>query len=378
MENKKNDKNKKKIVIISIAAVVALAVIICVIVAVSMNSGSGAASGDDTAIDGSGVGALASGDKNGDPENVGKGPGSVETDEKGNPVDSDNGVENDDSDDPSSSDSTGDTADSTGSNGNSLLPGIGGYVPGPSIAPQDTEKNGSTDPDDPDFDPEDPELVDPDDEIDPTEPLESFVVVEPGKTGSDWPSSLPSVIPVFGGEIVFSNNCTYEKYDVQEVWYMGWDGTVSAYDSWMNALADVGFVAVPDVYGYYVNGEYLLDITTEEEFDLDEDGEQISTGNVWVSMDVYRACEIVYPDEIKNIIPSFDLNATLDYWNVDAKKRTVTLYYQTAGDWSYDASALGSAFSSAGFSVSGSGASKTADGVTVNVNWTDCKIVITY
>jgi len=374
-------KNKKKILIIAVAAVIALAVIISVIVALAVNSGSGA-NGDDTGIDDSGVGALASGDENADPENTGKEPDKIETDEKGNPVDSVNGGENADPDDSSSSDSKNNSGTPSDSTGTPMVPGISGYIPGPSIAPKDTDENDSADPSDPEDpdDPEDPENIDPDDEIDYNEPLESTVVVEPGKTGADWPSSLPSAIPVFGGNIVFSNNCTYEKYQVQEVWYMGWDGTVSAYNDWMNALANAGFAAVPDVYGYYVNGEYLLDITTEEEFEFDEDGEQISTGNVWVSMDVYHASEIVYPDEIKGIMPSFDLDATLDYWNVDTKKRTVTVYYQTAGDWSYDLGTLAGVFASAGFSVSDGSAVKTANGVTVTVKWTaaDTKIVITY
>jgi len=374
-------KNKKKILIIAVAAVIALAVIISVIVALAVNSGSGA-NGDDTGIDDSGVGALASGDENADPENTGKEPDKIETDEKGNPVDSVNGGENADPDDSSSSDSKNNSGTPSDSTGTPMVPGISGYIPGPSIAPKDTDENDSADPSDPEDpdDPEDPENIDPDDEIDYNEPLESTVVVEPGKTGADWPSSLPSAIPVFGGNIVFSNNCTYEKYQVQEVWYMGWDGTVSAYNDWMNALANAGFAAVPDVYGYYVNGEYLLDITTEEEFAYAEDGEQISTGNVWVSMDVYHASEIVYPDEIKGIMPSFDLDATLDYWNVDTKKRTVTVYYQTAGDWSYDLGTLAGVFASAGFSVSDGSAVKTANGVTVTVKWTaaDTKIVITY
>ena len=378
MENKKN---KKKILIISVAAVVALAVVVSVIVALAVNSGDKPGSGDDTAIDDSGVGELASGDKNGDPENAGKEPDKVETDEKGNPVDSVNGGENADPDDSSSSDSKNNSDTPSDSTGTPTVPGISGYIPGPSIAPKDTDENDPadpSDPDDPEYDPSDPENIDPDDEIDPNEPLESTVVVEPGKTGADWPSSLPSVIPVFGGDIVFSNNCSYEKYDAQELWFMGWDGTVSAYNSWINALANAGFVAVPDVYGYYVNGEYLLDITTEEEFTRDEDGEQISTGNIWVSMDVYHAFDVVYPDEIKDIMPAFDLNATLDYWNVDKKGRTVSVFYQTAGNWSADASILSNALSSAGFSVSNGNASKSVGGVTVNVSWSDCKIVITY
>lgn len=366
-------KNKKKVLTIIIAAVVAIAIIVATIVAVSLNSGEKDKDPDDTGLDTNEVGGVVSGDKN-DPENAGTDTDSqgekAETDENGDPVDSVNGTENvnpDDPDKPVSSDSKDSSDPSSDSTGPVVIPGISGYVPGPSIAPGDTDE-------------EDPEEIDPEDpdEIDIDEALESSVVVEAGK--SDWPASLPSVIPVFGGNIVFSNNCTYEKYETQEVWFMGWDGTVSAYNDWINALANAGFAAVPDVYGYYVNGEYLLDITTEEEFDYDEDGEEIPTGNVWVSLDIYRTADVVYPDEIKDIMPALDLDATLDYWNADKKKRSVTVFYQTAGEWTDDITDVKSILSNAGFTVSDTSAVKKSGDLTVTVKWSvaNTNIVITY
>lgn len=376
MEDKKSVKNKKKLLAVIIAVIVAAAVIVTVIVLASGKSGN--AGTDDTGIDDTGVGELASDGKN-DPENAGrdsdKQNGKIETDENGDPVESLNGGDNADPNDPDSpvssdikdsSDAFSDSKDSV------VIPGISGYVPGPSIAPDDTDEADLDDPDD-------PELADPDD-IDSNDPIESTVVVEAGKGSKDWPASIPSVIPVFGGDIVFSNNCTYEKYEIQEIWFMGWDGTVSAYNTWINDLANAGFKSVPDVYGYYVNGEYLLDITIEEEFNRDEDGEQIPTGNVWVSMDVYHAFDIVYPEEIKNVMPTFDLDATLDYWNVDKSKRSVSAFYQTAGEWTDDIATLKRALADAGFSVSDVSAVKKSGDVTVTVKWSasDTKIVITY
>ena len=79
-------------------------------------------------------------------------------------------------------------------------------------------------------------------------------------------------------------------------------------------------------------------------------------------------------------MPSFDLDATLDYWNVDKSKRSVSVFYQTAGEWTDDIATLKSVLADAGFNVSDVSAVKKSGDVTVTVKWSasDTKIVVTY
>lgn len=357
MENK-NNKNKKKIIIVIIAAIVAVAVIVAVAFAVA--SGNGKPGADDTGIDDTAIEPSVSDESDeADVQSGKKDPvKDPETDENGDTVESgESGDEPDVSVDPD---------DPTSNVTDPVVPPVSGTLPG--INP---------DPDDPEVDPDD--TID-DDEPDDDEPLESTIVVDPGKNGDSWPESLPAVIPAFKGDLVFSNNCSYEKYDEQEVWYMSWDASAVDYDAWMKDLANAGFAAVPDVFGFYANGEYILDITTEQGMTTDSEGELIPSNDIWVSMDVYHAMDIVYPDAIDKVMPDFDLDATLEYWYHDARKKTVTLYYQTPYDWAQDIAAISSALSAKGFSVSDGKATKDVDGSTVTVTWSGSNnnLVITY
>lgn len=203
---------------------------------------------------------------------------------------------------------------------------------------------------------------------------ESQLIVAAGKTASDWPSSLPTDIPVFSGSLEFTNNCIYEKHSTQEIWYMGWNTNENDYNNWIKQITAAGFKASSKVVGFYANGEYLLDIMTE-------DGEN---GSLWVSMDVYHSFDIEYPIELQGVVPDFDPDATLEYWYVDEAKRSLNIFYVCPSDWTSDLNSLLNSLVSAGFTMNDQYAIKSVNGNTVTVYWAgshcynDNMLVITY
>lgn len=313
-DKKVKDTSKKKVIIIG--AVIAAVVIVAVVLAVVLGGSEKSPAGDDTAGD-TGIETPVDNDTSDKPK---------DSDTESAPVSGDTSV-----------DSTGDT---TGSDPENTDPSV-----------SDTEPSGE--------EPEPGIVIVPDVDDEPVEEeTTTQIVVEEGKTAADWPDELPDAIPAFKGALSFNNNCSYELDDTQEVWYMAWDTNQADYDAWMSEIKGAGFNNDDTVVSFWANGEYVLDIVTEE-FD----------GGLWVSMDVYHSFDIVYPDSIAGSVPAMETSGTLEYWYNDPAKRLIRIHYVNAPEWAAELNEYRIMLKDLGFTMGPDSATLSVNGTEFTIHW---------
>lgn len=311
----KADTAKKKIIVI-VGAVVAVAVLAAIVVALVLGGAQKPAHSDDTGAVRTDVGGSSE-KPNGDAPSTDK---------------TDLPASNDTSDSAKPQDSNAQT-DPTGTD--------------PATDPDDTAETSS--------------LVI---EVDPydTDPIvedTTVIVVEPGKTAADWPDELPDAIPAFKGELSFNNNCSYEVFENQDIWYMAWDTNQADYDAWMLEIQSAGFKNNDAVAAYWANGEYVLDIITED----------IEGGGLWVSMDVYHTHDVVFPEAIAAAVPKFETEGTLEYWYDDPNERVIRMHYVNVPEWKAELDEYRIMLRDLGFTMTPDYASMTVNGTEFSIHW---------
>ena len=312
--DKKGKNNSKTKLIVIIGAVIAVALIVVIVLALTLGGADKSPAGDDTGAD-----VVVDNDTGFVPET--------------------SGTENAPAGDDTNADTNGKNTDPATENAD---PAVSDTTP----SGEDPDTSGLT----VEIDPGDLEPVE--------EETTTQIVVEQGKTASDWPEVLPDVIPAFKGSLSFNNNCSYELSDTQEIWYMAWDTNQADYDAWMTEIESAGFKNNGTVTTFWADGEYVLDIMTEE----------LDTG-LWVSMDVYHAFDVVYPETIAASIPEFETSGTLEYWYDDPEKCVIRMHYVNAPEWGAELNEYCMKLKDLGFTMGPESATITVNGTEFTIHW---------
>ncbi len=194
--------------------------------------------------------------------------------------------------------------------------------------------------------------------IEGEDPADTTVTLTEGGTEEGlWPAEdLPESIPSYT-DYSEMYAATYENYDNSEEWYLGFETTENDYNDWVTKLEKQGYRKSEKIFGFWANGDHILDLLTE-----DVDGE------FCVSVDIIKSDPVEFPAAVSNVFPiDIKTDATLYGWyivdNEDGSK-TLSVSYVCGSDFATDLETYKSSLTSKGFTVTDEKATIDVDGKT--------------
>lgn len=251
--------------------------------------------------------------------------------------------------------------DGDGIQDGTLIEGTPGTSEGPAIIGGDEINSGDNSADDPDNSSEDPQggssEVTPDSGIQTPE-----IIAEGGTEPGLWPEeNVPEDVPAYDDyEEMYP--ITHTDNDTSEEWYLSFDATEQSYEEYLDKLKAEGYKESDKIYGFWGNGQQILNIFTEE-----------VGGVLCVSIDIFKSKPVEYPATVKNIFPEFKpSDSTLYGWYItDDAPKTLSVSYACGENFAQDLAAYKNTLANAGFTVTEDEAYIDKDGKTYSVRYGD-------
>lgn len=199
--------------------------------------------------------------------------------------------------------------------------------------------------------------------VTPDTDVSSPEIITPGGTEPGlWPNeSIPEDVPAYE-DYSQMYNVTHDEHEESEEWYLSFDSTEKDFEAYLDKLRSEGYKESSKIYGFWGNGEQILNIFTEE-----------VDGEFCVSIDIFKSKPVVYPDEVKNNFPEFTVSdSTLYGWYVvEGSPKKLSVSYACGENFAQDLSAYKTKLSEAGFTVTENQATLEKNGKTYTVRYGD-------